>query len=263
MSLGGPEVFDDDLADDVRIGYRRLLEDRTPDDEATRRTIAEWQGLDADEEPVLWLALAAAQFQVGRLDDAVRARALEVIDSGRDLRRWEPLGARALAERTAVLARLRNQLTGRQPAPKRIRKPWLYVTDLEPGTVLAWTASSGAVVLLRVVQVLVEERGVLRPILEELAWDGDHVPPADAMAELPGRPPYPSHDASGRFRPGPRYGPFTLRERDPDWSDVGFRVVGRLPVRPGDDGDFRIGTARLQWESLPLLLERTRPRDLE
>jgi hypothetical protein len=110
--MSGPAIFADDLACDVRDTYRHLLEDRVPDDEAARRTIVDWQGLDADEEPVLWLALAATQSRHGRLTDEVRARALEVIDSGRDLVRWEALGPGPVAERRAVLASLRIELTG-------------------------------------------------------------------------------------------------------------------------------------------------------
>ena len=44
---------------------------------------------DEDEACVFWLALAATQSKLGRLIDLVRDRAIEIIDSGADLRRWE------------------------------------------------------------------------------------------------------------------------------------------------------------------------------
>jgi hypothetical protein len=253
MSMSGPAIFSDDLACDVRDSYRQLLEDRVTDDEATRRTIARWQGLDADEEPVFWLSLAAAQSRLGRLTDDVRKRAIEVIDSGRDLTRWEALGPGPVAERTEVLAALRTELTGVQPARRTVRRPWRYVTDLQAGNVLAWTASTGLIVLLRVVQVR-DTREAVTPILERLAWDGHHVPQADVLGALP-RAPAPPADPPGRFTPGPIYGPFKLRRRDPDWADVGFALCGSVPPRPGDESDFTMSTAFLLWAGLPTALE--------
>ena len=253
MSMSGPGIFDDDLACDVRDGYRHLLEDRVPDDEATRRAIVEWQGLDAEEEPVFWLALAATQFRVGRLTDAVRGRALDVIDSGRDLVRWQELGPGPTAERGAVLASLRSQLTGPQPPRRAVRRPWRYVTDLNPGDVLSWTASTGLVVLLRVIQIR-ETREDAKPILEQLAWDAAYVPPTDVLAGLPRAPASPP-DPLGGHRAGPIYGPFKFTRRDPDWADVGLTRCASVPARPGDDGDFLMGTAFLQWVGLPTHLE--------
>jgi hypothetical protein len=255
VGASGPAIFSDDLAWDVREGYRQLLEDRVPDDEATRRTIAEWQGLDANEEPVLWLALAAAQFRLGRLEDEVRDRALAVIDSGRGLTRWADHGPGPLVERTAVLDQLRTELTGPQPPRRTVRRRWRYVTDLQPGTVLAWTASTGVVVLLRVVQIM-ETRLAAQPILERLAWDGHHVPQADVLAGLP-RAPVPRPTSDGRHRTGPVYGPYKVRRRDPDWADVGLTACGSVPARQGDDGDFLVGTDFLEWAGLPGHLERS------
>lgn len=118
-------------------GYRQLLQDRVPDDEATRNTIAAWPDLEPDEVPVLWLALAAAQSRLGRLEPEIRDRALAVIDSDEELSRWQRHGTAGLAARAAALAELRAQLTGPQPPRRAVRRPYRYVTDLQPGTVLA------------------------------------------------------------------------------------------------------------------------------
>jgi hypothetical protein len=111
MGADGPAIFSDDFACDVRGEYRALLEDQVPDAEATQQIIAANPDLDVDEEPVFWLALAATQWRIGRLENEVRARALDVIDSGRDLTRWEEAGPRAVAKRAAALTALREQLT--------------------------------------------------------------------------------------------------------------------------------------------------------
>ena len=258
MSASGPALFDDDLACDVRDVYRRMLQDRVADEEATRRSIEEWAGLSADEEPVFWLALAAAQSSCGRLEEQVRSRALEVIDSGSDVARWREAGLGPAASRAAVLAELRQQLTGPQPARKAMRRPWAYVTDLEPGTVLAWTASNGLVAVFRVVQVLEDPFARTSvPAMERLAWAGRQVPSSDVLAQLPPAEGWLDWDVDedpGR-RPAACIA-FKLRRRDPDWSDVGFAVCGRVPPRAGDDGDWELGVMGTSWDGVAETLER-------
>ncbi|GAB4079441.1 hypothetical protein GCU67_03360 [Modestobacter muralis] len=259
MSTSGPGIFDDDLACDVRDHYRRSLEDRVPDAEATRRIVEGVEDLLPDEEPVLWLALGATQSRFGRLDDDVRRRALDVIDSGHDVARWAELRPELGAARGAALAALREQLTGPQPPRRAVRRPWREITDLEPGTALAWRASNGVIAVLRVVQVWEDEFTQARhPVLERLAWAGHVVPSADVVAQLP------AAGDDGRWRPeggaGPYhrpgvYLPVRLRKRDPDRHDSGFTVCGHVPARPGDDADWSLGASGVHWGGLSYLLE--------
>jgi len=44
-------------------------------------------------EPLFWLALALAQWKLGRLDDETRRNALAIIDSGKEIERWRELEA--------------------------------------------------------------------------------------------------------------------------------------------------------------------------
>jgi hypothetical protein len=83
MSSWGTAIFDDDLTADLRDTYREHLIDGVSNDEATRLTLADYEELvGTDEEHLVWLAIAAAQRQVGRLQPAIRDRALQVIDDG-------------------------------------------------------------------------------------------------------------------------------------------------------------------------------------
>lgn len=117
MGAWGYGIFDDDLTLDIRGTYRELLEAKVADDEATNRVIAAYRDLGPDEEHLLWLGLAAAQAEVGRLDAHVRSRALIVIDTKVDLQDWADQGAEAVANREAHLARLRADLTGHVEPP--------------------------------------------------------------------------------------------------------------------------------------------------
>ena len=110
MGTWGPDIFDDDVTADVRADYQDLLEARVPCDRAAQHVIEEYAHLDEDEQHLLWLALAAAQADAGRLDDEVRAKAVHVIESGEGLHLWEPAGPEVLAERITALAALRARL---------------------------------------------------------------------------------------------------------------------------------------------------------
>jgi hypothetical protein len=258
MSSTGPAIFDDDLACDVRDSYRKLLEERVADDEATRRSIEDWAELGPDEEPVFWLALAAAQTQLGRLDQDVRSRALNVIDSGQDLVRWHAAAPGVAVQRAAVLKTLREQLAGPQPSRTTIRRPWREVTDLEAGMVLAWTVNSGIVALLRVVQRLEDGfDGTVRPVLERLAWTGLDIPSADVLVNLPaaaGAEAQRLAAREGERVPG-IFIPLRSKRRHPDWAELGFIVCGRIPARPGDEGVWPSRASYVHWNALPYFLD--------
>ena len=112
MGSWGIELFADDVACDVRDDYRELIEDGVDDDDATAQVLERYgeTAADDDDGPVIWLAVAVSQWEIGRLVPQIRARALAVIDSGADLERWsdEP---DLLAQRRAVLEEIRQQLT--------------------------------------------------------------------------------------------------------------------------------------------------------
>lgn len=244
MGAWGPAVFSDDVATDIRDEYRAMLEDQVPDDEATSRIIDAYRGLDEDEEHVLWLALAATQARLGRLDETVKARALEVIDTGRGLQSWQEAGPKDLAQRRAALAKLRGQLTGPQPARKTLRRPWRHVTDLQAGDLLSYRAN-GAMMLLRVARVDDHRLGAA-PILAWLDWAEPSLPDETTLTHLPTRPGHPPL-LGGPPRPA-TFHVDRWRKKDPDWRDVGFELVAHIPPRPEDAA--QVGWVGLGWEDL-------------
>lgn len=256
MSTTGVELFDDDLAGDVRDIYRRLLQDRVPDDEASRRMIEDWSDLASDEEPVFWLALAATQSDLGRLEEHVRQRALQVIDTGADLDLRRPAGDEWVTARAAVLDALRAQLTGAQPSRKAMRRPWRHVTDLTAGTVLARTRNDGVVVVLRVVTTIADLfTGAVRPVLQRLDWSGRELPPAELLDSLPVGP---SVGPRGWDEPKERRAAcvaYRVKKRDPDWLDMGFVVCGTAAPRDGDDGNWDERIMFIPWDGLVRELE--------
>jgi hypothetical protein len=121
----GPGVFSNDTACDVRVAYRMALENGLDDQAAQQQVLDEFAEILHDDTwndgPLVWLALAKTQWQLGRLNQQVKAEALAVIDQGRDLASWE--GSDLYGYRRAVLRRLRRQLTTAPPPRKPIRPP--------------------------------------------------------------------------------------------------------------------------------------------
>ncbi|GGK94921.1 hypothetical protein Ppa06_63180 [Planomonospora parontospora subsp. parontospora] len=252
MGAWGPALFSDDLACDVRDGYRGLIEDGTADEDAQRHVLESYAEVldDPDEGPVVWLALAVAQSKIGRLDATVRDRALGIIERGEGLSRWAEEGAKALTGRQAVLQKVQVQLTGPQPERKRLHRPWRHVTDLTPGTVLAYRVLSGKVVLLRVARID-DDRTGCAPVLSLMNHLRDGIP---SRQELDGIP-----NAVDRSCPlgipvdaATKMTVFRVavhRRKDPDYRALGFEpLMGLVRSRPQDE--VLDPEAYTHWEGL-------------
>jgi hypothetical protein len=150
VGVWGPAIFSDDTACDVRDSYRDLVTEGVDGSEATRRVLADCASSlsDVDDAPVVWLALAATQAAVGRLEDEVRDQALAVINSGADLARWRSDQPKHLAKRAAALERLRAKLLGPQRPPTRLRVRPKSICLFKPGDLVEFRTSDGHRVLL-------------------------------------------------------------------------------------------------------------------
>ena len=69
MGTWGASIFANDLAADVRAEWREAILDGNEAEDATARVEVAFADatVDPDESMVFWLALAAAQFETGRL----------------------------------------------------------------------------------------------------------------------------------------------------------------------------------------------------
>ena len=183
MGIIGTGLFDDDRAADVRGEYRDLIADGTLGFEATDIVIQENQSAlaDPDEAPVFWLALAAAQWECGRLEDRVRDEAVAVLNNGTDLARWE-YDPKLVSQRRRVLERLRARLASPQPREKRIRQRYRDTCDWEVGEVIAYRLRTGQMVLFRIVGHITYPG--TSPICELLDWIGFEPPEKNALKRL-------------------------------------------------------------------------------
>src|SRR5437016_10055019 len=91
MGTWGTGIFDDDVAGDIRDAFEDELASGADPSTAAKRVIASFGDAvdDSDEGPVIYLALAALQLEQNALDEDIRKRALEIIDTGEGMDRWE------------------------------------------------------------------------------------------------------------------------------------------------------------------------------
>jgi len=186
----GTAIFSDDTALDIRDEWRDAILDGLSAEEATTRLVKSFDdhlGKDEDTENLFWMALAAAQFETGRLRPEVRDRALAIIEAGGDVARWREDGDEVLArQRERVLERLAAKLRGSQPKPKRLRRPPSLWIPLDVGDVVHVYEEGGENEALVLVVGHVDKPGVERDsVVAALDWEGGEIPDRDAFARLP------------------------------------------------------------------------------
>lgn len=155
MGAWGTPIFSDDTAADTRDAFTDFVAEGLTPAEATDRLIAESGDILADQEDanVFWLALAAAQWKLGRLVDSIRDRAIAVIDSGDDLRRWQDNPKAEINQRKKHLAKLREQLLSPQPKPKKLKRFLKSSTDFKAGDVAAFQLNEATAIRFFVYEI--------------------------------------------------------------------------------------------------------------
>jgi len=196
MSTSGTGIFDDDMACDTRSLYRAFLKDGKSPRQATQAVLRDLKPAlaDAEDGPVIWLALSAIQCQYGCLEPGVKKKALAVIANGSDLERWRATGnPNLIRSRSAVLARLQARLESPpaaraklpEKAPRR-RVPFQEQKSSWPqGEVIAYRLLSGQFILMQVCGHFGSDREFGGPMFAVLDWRGNRLPPVKRIQELP------------------------------------------------------------------------------
>ena len=143
MGAWGANLYQDDVALDVKDEYKDNLRRGKTNEETMQEIIDKYQELLEDEEDrgVFWLALADTQWNLGRLDEQVKEQALEIIELGTDLKRWE-INEKLYNKRKEILEKLKEKLLSPQPEEKRMPKYRTYKCEWENGDVFAYQLKS-------------------------------------------------------------------------------------------------------------------------
>ncbi|MBY7130227.1 hypothetical protein ILS68_21820 [Bacillus sp. 8YEL33] len=130
MYVSGVGIFEDDLSEDIKFDFQNLISDGYSLEEATIILISKYvPSLRKYEENVFWIALAAIQWEMGRLEPLVKEKAINIIDNKSDLKRWwrEP---ELKEKREKVLKNLKEKLLSPTPEPKKTKKEMILKIDL-------------------------------------------------------------------------------------------------------------------------------------
>ena len=143
MGTWGANLYQDDVALDVKDEYKDNLRKGKTNEETMQEIIDKYQELLEDEEDrgVFWLTLADTQWNLGRLDEQVKEQALEIIELGTDLKRWE-INEKLYNKRKEILEKLKEKLLSPQPEEKRMPKYRTYKCEWENGDVFAYQLKS-------------------------------------------------------------------------------------------------------------------------
>ena len=143
MGAWGANLYQDDVALDVKDEYKDNLRRGKTNEETMQEIIDKYQELLEDEEDrgVFWLALADTQWNLGRLDEQVKKQALEIIELGTDLKRWE-INEKLYNKRKEILEKIKEKLLSPQPEEKRMPKYRTYKCEWENGDVFAYQLKS-------------------------------------------------------------------------------------------------------------------------
>lgn len=144
MGSWGPQLYQDDFAQDIRDVYIDQLKRGKKSNEITKELFEQYEEalLDSDDAPIFWYALADTQWEFGRLEESVKLKALYYIREGDTLDRWKDEGSNVLQRRKQVLSELERKLLTPQPEEKKIKQYKLYVCDWDIGDVYAYQLNS-------------------------------------------------------------------------------------------------------------------------
>ncbi|HDR6217432.1 hypothetical protein [Bacillus cereus] len=184
MGAWGVAILSDDIAEDIKLLYKDLLANEYSNEDASRIVIEEYKNeLDNEETIVFWLVFASIQWRLGRLQENVKQEALQIIESGADLARWEE-EPKLQKKREVVLNKLREQLHSRQSEAKKVPKRFIANTSLKAGDAVSYELVSGSCIILKVNEIIEEWHGDRYPLFEICDWEGKEVPSKEQINQF-------------------------------------------------------------------------------
>jgi hypothetical protein len=124
MGAWGTGVLSDDTLWDVVDEYFDFFNRGNPAEEIRKKILkAHEDGLkDTDEGPLIWIAIAKAQWDCAQLEPIVLSKVREIVSGGLGLDPWAEQGEGLLQARKVALGRFLVKLEAPNPRPRRPRK---------------------------------------------------------------------------------------------------------------------------------------------
>jgi hypothetical protein len=133
-----------------------------------------------EQECAAWLALAAAQWDLGRVDEFANSKALALISSGAAMEGWSENPA-LLKRRQRVLKSLAAKLNATPPPPRKLRPRYIHECSWPASSLVGYRLVSGAWIVLHVVS-LHTDLGGTSPIVRIL--EGTYAAPPGELRSV-------------------------------------------------------------------------------
>jgi hypothetical protein len=188
MGTWGTGLYSDDTTSEVRDQFRSHLASGLPPTEAEARILARYNSLLDDHQVacLVFFALADVEWRLGCMSDAVRQRALDLLDRNGDLEHWATEAPRDVPARRRTLNALRERLLSPQPPwkPLQIKKRAdRSQLDLPIGSVLRLNLPEDHFALLKLVGFLPVGQ-VATALFRVLPWCSVHMPTMDELQAI-------------------------------------------------------------------------------
>ena len=133
-------LYENDIGNDVRAYFEAQLRNGKSGSAITQELVEQYQNALADQEdaPAFWLALADTQWDLGRLEEDVKDKALLYLEYGEGTLNGLSCPSSSEKAETDRLSALKEKLLSPPPRPKRIRPQSLYICPWKDGDVFAY-----------------------------------------------------------------------------------------------------------------------------
>lgn len=136
MGAWGTGLYQDDIAEDVKLDYYKCFREDGLDNEAAyQKLLSSYSKIINDPEggAIFWFALSDTMWDLGRLTEEVKEKALYHINAGKDIERWGAESEAKAAKRKQVLAKLKEKLESPMPKEKKIGKKRIFKNKWQLG----------------------------------------------------------------------------------------------------------------------------------
>lgn len=134
MGIWGAKLYENDIANDIKIDYEELIEEGKTNEEVlnTLYSIYKEEIEDYDEKSVFWMVLADILCEHNNLTDFVKEKALKEIESGENLKIWkEEASKEDYTKRKKEIEKLRKKLIEYKKEEKNVQKETKKITKRE------------------------------------------------------------------------------------------------------------------------------------
>lgn len=112
MGTWGFEIFEDDLALDIKDEFEELLANGETIPSATKTILKEYEDdlEDTDWKPIIFMALAKLQIQNGKLQKNIKNKVLRILEDEEHLQSFKEMGIESYTKRKEITEKLKEQI---------------------------------------------------------------------------------------------------------------------------------------------------------